>query len=355
MSIPHLVALSHFQKIGAIGYKNLLPICGNAEGIWNASRADLLAAELEHSTVDAFLIWRKNINPHLLLKDVLMRGISLVTLNDAAYPQLLREIHDPPFLLYYKGQLPPADAVCIAMVGTRTPTSYGRTITENIANELARAGAIIVSGLAQGIDQEAHAGALKHNARTIAILGCGLAGIDTGYKSGIAKDIIANGGAIISEFPPLAGSPKWHFIIRNRIIAGICKGTVVVEAGMKSGSLITARAALRENREVFAVPGSIHEETSQGPHYLLRQGARLVTCAKDILDDLQTELVPNPPRPFVLNAEQESIYQLLNKTPQHVDDIARQAGIPTAVVTSSLTIMELQGAVRNLGGMRYIR
>lgn len=355
MPTPYLVALSHFQKIGPVGYKKLLTFCGDANGIWHAARADLLAAEIHPETVDAFLTWRQRTNPQQLFESVLARGISLVALHDNEYPTLLKEIHDPPFLLYYKGHLPPTDAVGIAVVGTRTPTDYGRTAAREIASDLTRAGAIVVSGMAQGIDQEAHTGALEHQGRTIAILGSGLSGIDSGYKATMSQEIIAQGGAVISEFPPDAGAGKWTFIVRNRIIAGICKGTVVVEADMGSGSLITADAAKNENRDVFAVPGSIYEEKAKGTHHLLRQGARLVTCAKDILDDLETELVPNPIRPFVLNAEQESIYQLLSKTPQHVDDIARQAGIPTAVVTSSLTIMELQGAVRNLGGMRYIR
>ncbi len=361
MSLPHLVALTHFYKIGPVSYQRLVAQFGSIENAWTAPFEDLALA-IPQNLAREFVAWRSTVDPQALYDDAIGRGMTLVAIDDPAYPALLKTIHDPPFLLYVRGTLPPGDAVCVGVVGSRRATDYGLRVAKHLSHELARR-VVIVSGLADGIDDAAHRGALEAHGSTVAIVAGGLDGQDRERKQLLANEIIAHGGAVISEFSPEHPPMKHLFPIRNRIIAGMSKGVLVVEAAIKSGSLITARAAIAENREVFAVPGSIFSETSEGTNILCKDGAHLVTSANDVLDVLGFDVARSEPKstgialpcPPSLTGEAAIIFQTLTSEPLHIDDIARATQLPAATVLSTLTMLEIEGHVRHLGGMRYIR
>jgi DNA processing protein len=362
MISPYRLALTHFNDlaIGPVHHASLLEFLGSDEKIWHANTNELQQGGLSYGMAKKFIAWRATQDPQALLDDTLKRGISLVTQDDAEYPQLLRAIHDAPYVLYYRGSLPPADALLVGIVGSRRATDYGLKVAADLAEKLARHHLVIVSGLAWGIDEAAHRATVKVNGKTIAVLGCGLDANDAERKHKLAEEIIAKGGAVISEYPPLVPSLDHHFPIRNRIISGLSKGTLVVEAAVKSGSLITARAALAENREVFAVPGSIYSPTSQGTNRLGRDGAHMVTCAEDILEALGvTPRVVDAEVPETMvppaTAEARAILALLNHEAKHIDDLALAVGLPSHTVGATLTMMEIEGYARHAGGQRYTR
>jgi DNA processing protein len=280
-----------------------------------------------------------------------------ITRDDPRYPLLLKQIHDPPAELHVRGTLPPSDALALAVVGSRSPTPYGQRVVRDLVEPIARLGIVIVSGLAYGIDAAAHEAACRVRGTTVAVLGSG--GDDRSlFPAGnraLAKRLIDAGGAVISEFPDGTPPLKHHFPIRNRVIAGIAKGTLVIEAAAKSGSLITARCALENGREVFAVPGSIHSPMSEGPNNLIKMGARPVTSPEDILSVFGHEagepVVHHEPG----SPSEAAILALLTKEPLHIDDIIRASGLDPSQTSSTLTLMEMKGAARHVGGMFYVR
>lgn len=368
MSLQYLVALSHFDKIGPVSYQRLVARFGSIATAWTAPLEDL-ALCIPENLARLFVAWRSTVDPDALYDDAIGRGMTLVAIDDPAYPVLLKTIHDPPFLLYVRGVLPPSDALCVGVVGSRRATDYGLRASHDLSRDLARH-VVIVSGLADGIDDAAHRGALDANGSTVAILAGGLDGQDRERKRVLADTIIAHGGAVVSEFSPEYPPMKHLFPVRNRVIAGMSKGVLIVEAAEKSGSLITARAAIAENREVFAVPGSIFSETSKGTNALCRDGAHVVTCADDVLGVLGFDAPrPEPERtdtalpcprkalqcPPNLDPTATIIFQTLTDTAQHIDDIARAAALPAATVLGAITLLEIEGHVRHLGGMRYTR
>jgi DNA processing protein len=276
----------------------------------------------------------------------------------------LRHIYDAPLFLYVRGEILPLDAFAVALVGTREPSDYGRQMARAISGELGGAGVTVVSGLARGIDAEAHAAALRAGGRTIAVLGCG---IDVVYPSEHHRlqMHIARHGAVVSEFSPGMQPDAEHFPTRNRIISGMSLGTVVVEATEKSGSLITAELAMEQGREVFAVPGPVGSR-SRGPHRLLRQGATLVETAEDVLRELAPRLpmAPRPPSnpPAAAPAVESSvdpveaaILDCLSEVPIHVDPIVTRTGLAAQQVLRALLSLELRGAVVSLPGKRFTR
>lgn len=281
-----------------------------------------------------------------------------IHIRDEQYPPQLREIHQPPQVLHIRGHIP-KDGPMIAVVGTRHCTPYGRRATDSIVRGLVRAGVVIVSGMANGIDTQAHKAALEAGGETIAVLG---SGIDESvlYPQGnkmLAREIEKH-GAVISEFEPYAKSETYYFPQRNRIISGLSLGVLVVEAKEKSGALITSNFALEQNREVFAVPGSIHWETSIGPNNLIKQGAKCVTCADEILTELNIPIVQETARiPTGKTHAEEKILTLLVNTrgaPLHIDTIVQESGLSAQEVSSTLTGMELEDMVKNLGGDYYV-
>lgn len=287
-------------------------------------------------------------------------GIRTVPIDDADYPPLLKKIHRPPPVLYVRGDIP-SRLPMVAVVGTRQCTDYGRAVAERFATDLARAYVCVVSGLAYGIDSIAHAAALSAGGKTLAVLGAGVdrAHITPRAHVRLSDDIIASGGAVLSEYPPGFKATNYSFPARNRVIAGLSLATVVVEAPAESGALITAHCALEENREVFAVPQNIFSETAAGVHRLLAEGAQVATSAKDILVALglrvpESRQLDETALSFASPLE-EKIFAILSVQPIHIDFIAREIREPSAAVGSALTRLEISGIVQRLPGMRYVR
>jgi len=281
-----------------------------------------------------------------------------ITLQDKNYPAMLKEIHNPPKELYIKGEIINQDKVAIAVVGTRKYTQYGKQAALDIAGKLSKLGITIVSGLAKGIDTFAHQAALENNGRTIAVLGSGMDKDNfspaCNYTLG---EKIAENGAVISEYPEGTPGAIYTFPERNRIISGLSLGVVVIEAPEQSGALITANLALEQNREVFAVPGNIYEKNSQGTNQLIKMGAKLVTCVEDILEELNlSHLLQSTEKKKIKpeNKEEEILFTILSSQPMHIDEIVKISKLPVSAVNSTLMILELKNAVRNLGKGNYV-
>ncbi|MCC7370732.1 MAG: DNA-protecting protein DprA [Chloroflexi bacterium] len=353
------VLLTQVSQIGPSRFRRLLDHFGSAEAAWRAPLLDLAAAGLDRRCIESLATLRQKTGPEAEARRLERAGVSALILDDPAYPDALREIADPPPVLYVSGQITPADDWAIAVVGTRRSTTYGRQATEKIVGEVARSGVTIVSGLARGIDTCAHHAALAAGGRTIAVLGSGLDKVYPTANQALARQIAEQGrGAVISEYPLGVPPDAQHFPRRNRIVSGLSKAILVVEADYKSGAMITATQAAEQGRDVFAVPGSIFSPMSAGPHQLIREGARVVTDASDILEELHlTAVVEQRATREALPADptEAAVLRLLSDEPTHVDDLTRAAGLPSSVVTSTLTILELKGMARQLGQMQYVR
>jgi DNA processing protein len=348
------VRLTLTPGIGGETQRQLLKVFGAPEAIFGAPPSalrgvmgnGLVERLLTHdcsADVDAALAWAEQPNNHLL------------TLADTAYPQALLTAADPPTLLYAKGNLARLNHPAFAIVGSRNATRQGEANAEAFATTLAGAGLTIVSGLAAGIDAAAHRGALATTASTIAVIGTGIDRIYPARNAGLARDI-AEQGVILSEFP--LGTPPIasNFPRRNRLIAGLSRGCLVVEAAQQSGSLITARLAAEAGREVFAIPGSIHSPQSKGCHALIKQGAKLVESAQDILEELHWENVVNPASVApVPEAETDPILIALGGDPCDLDTLASRSGLPADALLARLLPLELDGRIAQLPGGRYQR
>ena len=281
-------------------------------------------------------------------------GGRLVTWDDASYPELLRQIHDPPLLLYVLGELTAQDACAVAVVGSRDASPYGRQMTASIGEALAGRGITVVSGMARGIDAAAHDAALRAGGRTVAVLG---SGIDVVYPSEHHRlhMRIAQTGAVVSEYPMGTQPDAENFPARNRIISGLSLGTVVIEASERSGSLITAHYAAEQGREVFAVPGPVGART-RGTHQLLRQGAALAESADDVLSEIAPHLRAAPAAPTATLSDLETaIVAQLDELPRSVDDLIGRTGLSAGSVLETLLILELRGVVRQLPGQCFAR
>ena len=286
-------------------------------------------------------------------------GAQLLAVGHGHYPALLREIYDPPAFLWMRGDLTEADGRAVAVVGTRRPTDYGRRVAASLSAGLARAGLTVVSGLAYGIDVEAHRAALEAGGRTLAVLGSGVDRIYPGHHIRIARDIVRS-GAILSEYPMGAAPDAVNFPRRNRVISGLCLGTLVVEAYDSGGALITAKLALEQNREVFAVPSSIYNDAGEGANALIRAGAaKLVTRVRDVLEELDVDVLVDEPdetvRTETLNRDERSVYTVLGPEPVHVDVICERSGLDSASALVILLNLEFKQYVRQLAGMRFVR
>jgi DNA processing protein len=323
---------------------------------WLAPGADLVAAGLDRRTARSIVTRRDAIDLDAEMAKLARSGVQALAPNSPGYPELLRESEDEPAVLYVRGEIRPEDRAALAVVGTRKASAYGREATTRLVADLVRSNVTIVSGLARGIDTAAHRAALDHGGRTIAVLACGLDTVYPADNTGLAREILRR-GALVSEHP-LGVKPEASFFPRrNRIMSGLSLGVLLVEAGEESGAHITVRYALEQNRDVFAVPGSIFSPGSRGAHRWIQEGAKLVTRAEDILEDLnlavlgqQLELkavVPATPL-------EQQIARLLAQQPAHIDEMVRQTGSPIAEVSSTLAMMELKGMVRQLGGMNYV-
>lgn len=357
--LKYWVALNNFSKFGPIRFKRIKKYFPNLENAFNANSTELMRAGIEEKVAEEFIIARQSINPDKLMEKIAEENIEVITIEDKNYPKLLKEIYDQPPLLYYRGKLTIADEFALAVVGSRKYSNYGKQVTEQLIKDLAINNLTIVSGLALGIDTLAHETTLNAHGRTIAILGSGLnkKNIYPSQNRYLADKIVASGGAIISEFPLETLPLKYNFPQRNRLISGLSLAVLVIEAGIKSGSLITAHHAIEQNRDVFAVPGNIYSPNSTGTNHLVQQGAKLISSANDIIETLNlTKIVSYIENKKIISdsPEEEKILASLAFEPTHVDELIRLTKLDTATINSTLIIMEMKGMIKNLGSMRYI-
>ena len=354
--LKYWVGFNRIQGLGRAKFSLLEGYFGDLERAWKASASELKAAGLDSKSIEAVVAARPDISPDSELERLERNHIKALTWNDPAFPARLKEIYDVPPVLYVRGDITPEDEWTIAVVGTRRATIYGREVTERLVTELVRNRITVVSGLARGIDSIAHHTALEAGGRTIAVFACGLDIVYPPENVKLAQAVIEH-GAIVSEYP-LGIKPKAdHFPRRNRIMSGISLGVLVTEAGEGSGAMITASLALEQNREVFAVPGSILSPASRGVNRLIKEGAKLVSEVQDILEELNLTMIPRQMemRELVPENETESlIMRHLSHEPIHIDEVCRSSSLPIATVSSTLAMMELKGIVRQMGGMNYI-
>ena len=359
--LPFWIGFNKVRGIGPVRLRALRTYFGELSVAWRAAPEALRAAGLDRRSLENLLNARQKLDLGMEVARLERAGVRVITIDAPGYPHRLSRIPDAPPVLYVKGDLSAQDDLALAVVGTRRATPYGRQATREIVSELARHGVTIISGLARGIDSEAHQAALEAGGRTIAVLGCGLDIIYPPEHVHLAERI-CHQGALVSEYalgtPPEAA----NFPPRNRIISGLAWGVLVTEAGLGSGALITADYAREQGRELFAVPGSIFQRSSDGTNRLLQEGAKAALNATDILDELRiaeatameeeeaqqaTELITSDPI-------EARLLEQLSAEPRHVDEVSRAVGLPIAAVSSALSIMELKGLVREVGGMNYV-
>ncbi|HYM16176.1 MAG TPA: DNA-processing protein DprA [Dehalococcoidia bacterium] len=352
------IAFSRVPRVGRVCAGQLEAHFGTMERAWHAPAGELRAAGLDAGSVTACLDARATIDPDVEVQRLAEHGVRALTWHDDDYPKQLREVYDRPPVLYVRGTLTPADEWAVAVVGTRRVTVYGRQVAEEMARGLAANRVTVVSGLARGVDAVAHRAAIEAGGRTIAVLACGLDLVYPPEHKRLAEEITHH-GALISDYA-LGTQPRSEFFPRrNRILSGISLGVLVVEGDVKSGALITARQALEQNREVFAIPGSIYSPASRGTNKLIQDGeAKPTLDVQDVLAELNlsmaahqiemTELLP-------ADENERTVLRQLGPQPAHVDDVRRACGLPIATVTSTLAMLELKGLVQQVGRMNYVR
>ncbi len=383
--LKYWVALHRVSGLGPVRFGKLETRFGTLDHAWQASRTDLLAAGLDQKTVEEVITERARIDPDAEMDRLEKARVKPVHRRSPDYPPRLAETYDPPSVIYLKGTLLAADQRAVAVVGTRSPTVEGREIARRLSYDLATAGVTVVSGMARGIDGLAHQAAIDAGGRTVAIMGGGLNSIYPPEHTTLAGSI-AEHGAVISEYP-LGMRPKAeHFPRRNRVISGISLGVLVVEADMDSGAMITVKWALEQDREVFAVPGSVLSPKSNGSNWLIQQGAKLVSDCQDVLEELNIAVMGQPadaterknasrplssrraatPTPLTRSdaaaldrgvtkdSYEGLVLQAMADGPAYVDDITRSTGLPAATVSSVLTMLELRGTVRQTGPMQFV-
>ncbi len=375
------IALNMTPGIGPRAAAKLLERFGSPTAVFGALRVELEQLKIRPEAVESIMTRNLFGRAETELERVRALGGDILLLDDGVYPALLREIFDPPLTLYVKGAWAAAsDAPCVGFVGSRRCSTYGLNVAESMARELAARGVTIVSGLARGIDAAAHRGALAGGGRTIAVMATGLDDIYPPEHKKLAADIVANGGALVTQFPLETPPLPENFPYRNRIISGLSLGVVVVEATERSGSLITARLALEQDREVFAVPGSVNSSTSFGTNYLIKSaGAKLIQQWQDIAQELPAEIAarllpPEPskkkaakeaktkPQPSIvtlpadLPADERGLFELLSADePSHIDELSMRGGLSIPQLTGVLLNLEMRELIRQLPGKRFVR
>jgi DNA processing protein len=355
----YIIALHHVRGLGPIRLKLLLEYFSDPKIAWEAKKEAWQEIKVPPTVIDAWQQLKITLNIDELLKELEKSKISFVSLFDGGYPTLLKQIHNPPVVLYFKGEISIFNSLCLAVVGTRKVTGYGSLITQRFTSKLASSGLTIVSGLARGVDTVAHRSAVEIKGKTIAVLG-GLNKIFPPENERLAKEIVDGGyGVICSEFLPDEPSLPGNFPARNRIISGLSKAVLVTEAAEDSGSLITAKEAIDQGREVFAIPGPITSDQSFGTASLIKQGARLVTSPEEILEELGLEGIKNLEsrikNQIELSEAEKRILEALALENKHIDDLCRSIGLPASVVSASLVKMEIYGLVKNMGAGIYLK
>lgn len=347
------VALNMVPGIGPVRYRRLLERFGSAKDVFHAKERDLalvdgIGPEMA-SAISGGLELLERAKREVEVAE--RKGIKILVLHQDGYPKNLLGIFDPPPVLYVRGQILPSDELAIAVVGTRSATEYGRLVAEKMGSELARRGITVISGLARGIDSAAHRGALSARGRNLAVLACGVDLVYPPENRDLARRIAEN-GALISEFPLGTKPVKQNFPMRNRVISGLALGTVVVEAGDKSGALITAAFALDQGREVYAVPGNITSRMSKGTNGLIKRGAKLVDSVEDIVEDLSDLFkwikVERPEEP--IKRSEALILEILEEGPMHMDLLMERSGMGFGELSAALIGLQLKGLVRQMPG-----
>ena len=354
--IKYWVGFSLVPGIGRVKFAQLENYFGSLEEAWRATPADLKHGGLDSGSIHSITSWRPKISLEAEMEKLDRYGVKVLTCHDPDYPSRLKEIYDYPPLLYIRGCILPEDEWCLAVVGTRRATVYGRQVTEEIVTDLARSKITIVSGLARGIDSIAHNSTLEASGRSLAVFACGLDTVYPPENANLARSIIQQ-GALISEYP-LGTKPRAeNFPRRNRIMSGLSLGVLIIEAGETSGAIITARMALEQNREVFAIPGSILSPVSRGTNHLIQEGAKLVRDYTDILEELNLMTVARQieMKEVLPSSDTESLLlKQLCAEPTHIDEVCRSSGLPISTVSSTLAMMELKGLVKQVGTMNYV-
>ena len=344
------------KGIGPAKVQALLDYYGELSAAWAAPEEQLKRIGLDQRALKTLREARRTLDLDVELARIEAAGIQLLTWQMPEYPPYLLQTPTPPPLLYLSGEMLEVDQFAVAVVGTRRLTSYGRQVTKELVTGLVHSGVTVVSGLARGIDSVAHKTAVELDGRTLAVLGSGLDSIYPAEHRQLARQIAGGKGALISEYGLGVRPEAKNFPPRNRIISGLSLGVVVVEAGERSGALITTNFALEQNREVFAVPGNVNSPVSKGPNKLIQQGAKLVMSVDDVLEELNLRMVVEHTAVQLAlpgSDEEMALYTHLSAQPIHIDELRRATGLSSSEVSSTLTLMELKGMVQQVGGMNY--
>jgi len=355
--LKYWIGFSRIPGIGRVRIFQLKEHFASLQDAWKAPEGALKRAGLDSRSIDALLPLRTKISLDAEIENLERYKVRALTCEDTSYPPRLKEIYDYPPVLYIRGNIMPQDETCLAVVGTRRPTIYGRQVTEEIVADLARSNITIVSGLARGIDSITHRTTLDAGGKTIAVFASGLDIVYPAENAKLAQAIMEQ-GALVSEYP-LGTRPKAErFPLRNRIMSGLSAGVLVIEAGEQSGALITALQAVEQNREVFAIPGSILSPASKGTNRLILEGAKLVRNCSDVLEELNLSIVA--PQQLEIkefspaNDAESAILKQLTHEPSHIDEICRRSGLTMPEASSTLAILELKGMVKQVGNMNYV-
>ncbi len=352
----YLTAVCAFEPFGPARTKILLSYFKSAENIWHAAKSDFVKTGLKKELVEKFITHKKTFNIEKYFEKLEEFSISTVSIFDKIYPENLKNLPDAPPVLYVRGEIKKSDSHAVAIVGTRAMTSYGREVAGKFAGELANYGITVISGLALGIDAEAQKSVVDASGRTIAVLASGLNIITPFANKNLALEIIKGHGALVSEYP-LSHVPKpFEFPVRDRLISGLAKAVIVIEGRMKSGTFHTVSAAADQGRPVFAVPGPITQPTSEGPNFLIQNGAKLITSVRDVLEELDMQVKVDSEKMEIVapgSPEEEKLIQILFREPLHLDELVRISGLETSEISARLTIMEMKGLVKNMGNGIY--
>ncbi|HVW37882.1 MAG TPA: DNA-processing protein DprA [Pirellulales bacterium] len=356
--------LSLVSGVGPKTRKSLLDHFGSPKAVLAAAPSELRSVQgVGPKLAGAILRARQEIDVAAEIDFCRRNGVSIVAEADPAFPRALREVHDPPGVLFVRGAIQPSDALAIAIVGSRHATHYGLEQAERLAGSLARAGLTIISGLARGIDAAAHRGALAAGGRTLAVLGSGVLNIYPPEHDKLAAEVIAR-GAVLGEAPVRSAPTSGAFPQRNRLISGMSLGVIVVEAALQSGALITARHAMEQGREVFAVPGRVDNRMSRGCHRLIRDGAKLVETAEDVLEELgplvaaatrDDGTVVHHPAELLLNEPEQQVLAAIKGSPTSIDEVISASGLPTPQVLATISVLEMRRLVRRMSGNLVMR
>ncbi len=356
-TLRYWVGFNLVRGVGPVRLRRLLQVFGDVASAWTATEAALRASGLDERALRNLLKVRAQVDLDQVLQKAMDLGVRILTWESPEYPTLLAQLPDAPPVLYLCGECLQEDEWTVAVVGTRKASAYGQQVAYRLVSELASNGLTIVSGLARGIDSIAHRAAIEAGGRTIAVLGSGVDHIYPPEHRGLAQAITEH-GALVSDYPLGTRPEASNFPPRNRIISGLSLATIVIEAGLRSGALITADFALDQGREVFAVPGSILSPSSAGCNRLLRDGAHVLTEARDVFEVLhlgQVEEKRAAQMALPKTPTERAVFAQLSTDPQHVDDLARATELPAATVSGALVLMELKGLVRQVGPLTYVR